>query len=166
MLTFSAKPGLVARLSHADTIHHVFEADLFGICSPRVRKRSIISTSIKSLVRLNSPVLLLRSKRRILGIEFRQGVKDSGHKNFKYEGLADTYSAKKTILLAFCSRHLCLWTVSRVDGMITARLVYYIGENLLQVLIDFFNFTAPVKLIRNGLILATNFHLCSKPTGQ
>ena len=35
------------------------------------------------------------------------------------------------------------------DGMITARLVYYIGENLLKVLIDFFNFMAPVKLIRN-----------------
>ena len=69
-----------------------------------------------------------------------------------YEGLADTYSAKKTSLLVFCSRHLCLCTVTRVDGMITARLVYYKDENLLQV---FFNFTAPVKLIRNGLILAT-----------
>ena len=42
-----------------------------------------------------------------------------------YEGLADTYSAKKTSLLVFCSRHLCLCTVTRVDGMITARFVYY-----------------------------------------
>ena len=44
------------------------------------------------------------------------------------EGLADTYSAKKTSLLVFCSllRYIC--TVTRVDGMITARLVYYKGE--------------------------------------
>jgi hypothetical protein len=32
---FSAEPDLViARFSHASTIHHIFEVDLFGLCSP------------------------------------------------------------------------------------------------------------------------------------
>jgi hypothetical protein len=39
---FSAEPDLVvARLTLAGTIHQVFEADFFGIRSPRVREYSI-----------------------------------------------------------------------------------------------------------------------------